>query len=114
MQQFGRAAARAGGRRTAQAFGPPLTPEEQQGNLSDLERRLNQEMVCPAGKNQVYIRSLLTGRGTTQPRIALKCPLRKDIGQTPEVFFAEIQQLCCGDHEQCEAWRQLKSRFVDT
>lgn len=114
MHEYARMAAKMRRGRTAEAFGPPITPEEAQGNLSQLEKQLNGEMKCPAGKNQVYIRSLLTGRGTTQPRIALKCPLRKDIGEQPEIFFEQIRSLCCTDHEQCPAWRQMKSRFVDT
>jgi hypothetical protein len=99
---------------TGEAFGPPLTSEELTTNLSVLEQRLNSEMSCPAGRNQVYIRSLLTGGSTTRPRIALKCPLRREIGQTAEVFFEHIRDVCCGDHSQCEAWRAMQERHVAT
>ena len=99
---------------TDEAFGPPLTPEELTSNLSVLERNLNAEMICPAGKNQVYIRSLLTGRTTTRPRIALKCPLRRDIGLSAEVFYEYIRDVCCCDPEECAAWRALKDRHVLT
>ena len=98
----------------ADAFGPPLTPTELRGNLSELEHRLNAEMKCQAGKNQVFIRSLLTGSGTTRPRITLKCHLRKDIGLRPEVFYEHIRDVCCRDPEQCEAYRHFKDRFVQT
>ncbi len=94
-----------------EAFGPPLTDEELGANLSVLERKLNQEMVCPAGKNQVYLRSLMTGGGTTKPRIVLKCHLRKDIDQPQEVFFEEIRALCCGDPTQCEAYQAFQKRL---
>lgn len=97
-----------------EAFGPPLTPEELTGNLSQLENKLNAEMRCPAGRNQVYVRSLLTGTSTTRPRIALKCPLRRDIGQVPDVFYEHIRDVCCGAHEECEAWRAMKERHVMT
>lgn len=97
-----------------EAEGPPITPEELTANLSDLERKLNREMKCVAGKNQVYIRSLLTGRSTTRPRIALKCPLRRDIKLPPEVFYEHIRDVCCTDQNQCEAWRAFKKRHVDT
>jgi hypothetical protein len=97
-----------------EAFGPPLVPEEQSGNLSQLEQRLNRTMKCTAGKNQVYIRSLLTGQGTTRPRIALKCPLRRDIGLTPEVFYEHIRDVCCGNHEECPAWQSFQARHVVT
>lgn len=96
------------------AVGPPLTADEMTANLSVLERKLNREMVCHAGKNQVYLRSLLTGNGTTRPRIALKCSLRRDIGQTPEVFYEHIRDVCCCDPEQCEAYRHFKARHVKT
>lgn len=97
-----------------EAFGPPLTPEELTGNLSEIEKRLNREMKCPAGRGQVYVRSLLTGTSTTRPRIALKCHLRRDIGLTPDVFYEHIRDVCCCDHEQCEAWRAMKDRHVMT
>jgi len=97
-----------------EAFGPPLTPLELTGNLSDLQKQLNVEMQCPAGKNQVYVRSLLTGNSTTRPRISLKCALRRDIGQTPDVFYEHIRDVCCCDPELCEAWRAMKERFVPT
>lgn len=97
-----------------EAFGPPLTPEEMTGNLSQMQNDLNKGMHCPAGRNQVYVRSLLTGRSTTRPRLALKCPLRREIGQKPEVFYEHIRDVCCGDHEQCEAWQAMQKRFVPT
>jgi len=97
-----------------ESFGPPLTPEEMTGNLSLLERKLNREMKCTAGRNQVYIRSLLTGRSTTRPRIALKCPLRRDIGLPQEVYFEHIRDVCCCDPDQCEAWQNFKARHVPT
>lgn len=100
--------------RVGQEFGPPITQEEEGANLTDLEQKLNREMKCHAGKNQVFIRSLLTGTNTTQPRIALKCHLRKDIGLKPEVFYEHIRDICCGDPELCEAYRDLKERFVET
>ena len=97
-----------------EAFGPPLTPEELSRNLTLLERHLNRVMKCTAGKNQVYIRSLLTGQNTTRPRIALKCPLRRDIGLTPEVFYEHIRDVCCGKHEECPAWQNFQARHVVT
>lgn len=100
--------------RIEQAMGPPITEEELKANLSELERRLNREMKCPAGMNQVFLRSLLTGGGTTRPRIALKCHLRRDIGQTPEVFYEHIRDVCCSNPESCEAYRRFKDRLVPT
>lgn len=101
-------------RKADEAFGPPLAPEEMSTNLSLLERQLNRQMKCTAGRNQVYIRSILTGRSTTRPRIALKCPLRRDLGESPEVFYETIRDVCCGDPEQCAAWQAFRDRFAVT
>lgn len=99
-------------RSVEEAFGPPVTDEELNANLSVLENQLNRVMKCVAGRNQVYLRSLLTGRGTTRPRIALKCHLRRDIGEEPEVYYEHIRDVCCCDPEQCRAYRQFKARVV--
>ena len=101
-------------RKVDEAFGPPLTPEELTTNLTLLERQLNREMKCTAGKNQVYIRSLLTGQSTTKPRVALKCPLRRDIGLPAEVFYEHIRDVCCSDPNACEAWVAFTKRHVVT
>ena len=98
----------------AEAFGPPVTDEELRANLSVLEQKLNRQMQCHAGKNQVYLRSLLTGCSTTRPRVALKCHLRRDVGLPPEVFFEHIRDVCCCDPDECEALRQFKERHVVT
>lgn len=97
----------------AEAFGPPLSEAEQNGNLSQIERTFNSTMKCPAGRNQVFIRSLLTGKGTTQPRIALKCTYRRDIGQEPVVFHDHIAQFCCGDPNQCPAYQEFRKRAAN-
>ncbi|MBK9118636.1 MAG: hypothetical protein IPM18_03395 [Phycisphaerales bacterium] len=100
--------------RAQELAGPPLTPIELTGNLSRLQEELHREMKCVAGKNQVYIRSLITGGGTTRPRIALKCHLRRDIGQSSEVFYEHIRTVCCSDPEKCEAYRNFRERHVVT
>ncbi len=100
--------------RTGQGFGPPLTKEESTISLTVLERNLNSQMKCPAGRNQVYLRSLVTGRGALPPRVTLKCRLRKEIGQPQDVYYEHIRDVCCGDPDSCEAWTKLKTRFVPT
>lgn len=106
------------GRRVSQrmmkAAGPPLTDEELNSNLSELERRLNEQMRCPAGKNQVCIRSVLGGSGQTRPRIMLRCPLRRDVGLEPEVYYEHIRDVCCRNPDQCPAYQAFKDRFTPT
>ena len=92
----------------------PLRPEEKTGNLSILQHQLNAEMKCPTGKNQVYIRSLVTLKGTTPPRIALKCSLRRDAGLSAEVYLDDVRSLCCGDPNNCAAYQQFKQRICPT
>ena len=101
-------------RTVEEAFGPPITQEELTANLSVLQNKLNHQMKCPAGKHQVFLRSLLTGRSTTRPRITIRCHLRRDIGVTPEVFYEHIRDVCCQEPEQCEAYRRFRKRFVQT
>ena len=100
--------------RLMKAAGPPLTEDELNANLSELERRLNEEMRCPAGKNQVCIRSVLGGSGQTRPRIMLRCPLRKDVGLEPEVYYEHIRDVCCRNPDQCPAYEAFKDRFTPT
>jgi DNA-binding response OmpR family regulator len=87
---------------------PPITPEETGSNLSMLETRLNQAMVCFAGRNKVFIQSQLLGRSTTKPRICLKCLLRAEYGLSPNVFYEFIRDMCCGDPNKCEAYWAFK------
>lgn len=84
---------------------PPITPEELRSNLSVLETRLNRMMKCVAGKNQVYIQSIILGGGTTKPRICLKCPLRAEYGLNREVYYEFIRDVCCRAPQRCEAVR---------
>lgn len=93
---------------------PPLRPEELKGNLTVLQQELNRGMKCPAGVNQVYIRSLVTLKGTTPPRIALKCSNRRDVGDSVDVFLDQIRGMCCGDPQTCEAHRRFRQRFTQT
>lgn len=108
------AAGRRVSHRMMKAAGPPLTEEELSANLSELERRLNEEMKCPAGKNQVCIRSVLGGSGQTRPRIMLRCPLRRDVGLEPEVYYEHIRDVCCRNPDQCPAYQAFKDRFTPT
>ena len=55
---------------------PPISDEEKNANLSDLERTLNRKMKCHAGRNKVHLQSLIIGLTKTRPRISLKCSLR--------------------------------------
>lgn len=90
---------------------PPITGEELKANLTDLEQDLNRRMVCFAGKNQVYLQSLILGNGqTSKPRIALKCHLRKRYGQPPDVYYEYIVDVCCGDPSVCPAYQEFNAR----
>lgn len=94
-------------RREADAGPPPITPEEQNANLSSLENRLNKAMKCVSGRNQVFLQSWVLGRSTTRPRILLKCPLRPQYGLPPHVYYEHIRDVCCGDPNRCEAYRRF-------
>ena len=90
---------------------PPISREELAANLSDLEQRLNRQMVCFAGKNQVYLQAIILGNGqTTKPRIALKCSLRKRYGHPPDVYYEYIRDVCCSDPSVCPAYQEFNTR----
>lgn len=95
--------------RAAMAGPPPITEEELRGNLSMLERQLNSRMKCFAGRNQVYIQSMITGGAATRPRICLKCSLRPEYGLNKDVYYEYIRDVCCGDPMQCEAVRKFQA-----
>jgi hypothetical protein len=90
---------------------PPVSEEELEANLTELETNLNRQMRCFAGKNLVYIRSVLVGQlRTTKPRISLKCPLRKENDQPPDVYYEYIRDVCCGDPTACAAYQAFRAR----
>ncbi len=89
---------------------PPITDEEEQANLTELETRLNRRMKCPSGKNQVHLQSLIVGLRKTKPRISLKCPLRADFALRPNVYYEYIRDVCCNDPSACPAVQQFQAR----
>lgn len=100
-------------RESGGAAPPPLSPEELNGNLSELEKDLNARMVCPAGKNQVYLRSVIGNGGASKPRIALRCSYRREQGQPAEVYFEHVRDVCACDPEKCEAYRKVRARLAN-
>ena len=89
---------------------PPITDEEKDANLSDLERTFNRKMKCHAGRNQVHLQSLIIGLAKTKPRISLKCPLRSDFNMQPNVYYEYIRDVCCNDPSACPAMQQFEAR----
>lgn len=90
---------------------PPISAEESKNNLTELTDRLNRHMVCFAGKGQVYLQSLILGAGrTSTPRVALKCPLRRQFGHHPDVYYEYIRDVCCGDPGVCPAYQEFTMR----
>lgn len=90
---------------------PPITAEEAAANLTELEADLNRRMQCFAGKNLVYIQSFVLGGGkTSTPRIALKCPLRKQYGEPPNVYYEYVRDVCCSNPSTCTAHQTFKAK----
>ena len=87
---------------------PPITETEQKSNLTTLQQQLHRQMQCFAGKNQVYLQSILgDDGGKTRPRIALKCSLRTDYNMDRHVYYEYIDDVCCGDPTQCPAYQMF-------
>lgn len=93
----------------ATAAPPPISREELNSNVSLLETKLNRAMKCFAGKNLVFIQSMILGGGTTKPRICLKCPLRAEYGLNREVYYEFIRDVCCRSPSRCEAVRLFEA-----
>ncbi|MCH7700100.1 MAG: hypothetical protein IID37_00300 [Planctomycetes bacterium] len=90
---------------------PPITEEELQSNISEVESTFNRQMKCFAGKNQVYLQALIHGYNrTTRPRISLKCNLRRQYGQPPNVYYEYIRDVCCDDPGACPAYQEFRAR----
>jgi len=90
---------------------PPITSEEARANLTELEVEFNRRMKCVAGKNQVYIQSVIVGQlRKTRPRISLKCPLRREHGDPPNVYYEYIRDVCCVDPGACPAWQAFRAK----
>jgi hypothetical protein len=100
-------AARNGGS-AARAGIPPSLLEE--------ERRLNRLVRCPYGRNKVYVRSAFDGQSaeTTEPVIALRCPILVETRQIKAgyniVLKKYIEEVCCADYERCRAYREYAKR----
>lgn len=89
---------------------PPLSEVELKGNLSILETKLNHQMLCVAGRNQVFIQSTVLGSNTpTRPRICLKCSLRAEYGLPREVYYDHISDICCHEPGKCEAVQRFEA-----
>ena len=96
---------------------PPLTAYEQRTrNLSALAKRLNQRVQCGAGKRRVLVQSFITGHNRkTPPRVALRCPLRTELGLQPYVYCEHIRDVCCAAPQKCvvlRAYQALHGRKV--
>jgi DNA-binding response OmpR family regulator len=89
---------------------PAITDEEKSSNLTVLENDLNRQMKCPSGRNQVYLQSLIVGLRKTKPRIALKCPMRREFGMRADVYYEYIRDVCCSDPTACPAVQQFHAK----
>jgi DNA-binding NtrC family response regulator len=99
---------------SAKGAQPPITKEELKANLTELEDDLNRQMKCFAGKNQVFIQSFILGGGRkSKPRIALKCHLRQEYGDPPNVYYEYVRDFCCGDPTACAAYQTFKTKHPD-
>lgn len=86
----------------------------EQISLLQLQRKLNDEMRCPAGKNQVYVLSRLKSNGRIKkeaPQVCLDCKIRNYLGWRKRVYLDFIQMVCCGEPKsKCEAYVKFMAR----
>jgi len=88
---------------------PPISDVERRFNLSFIVEKLTKHMKCPAGTNRVIIRSVISGLDQkSEPRVALRCPIRQAVGLEEYVYFKHIRDVCCKKPENCDALQQYK------
>ncbi len=93
---------------------PPVTELEQKANVTVLQQQLHARMKCFAGKNKVYLRSVILENGEkTRPRIALKCPLRAEYGMRRHRYFEYIRDVCCNAPSKCRAFQTFLEQNPD-
>ena len=87
---------------------PPVTEFEEKSNLTMLQQELHRKMKCFAGKNKVYLQSIIGDDGKkSRPRLAIKCHLRAEFKMGRHVYYEYIRDVCCGDPAQCFAFRKF-------
>lgn len=83
-------------------------------SLTQLQRKLNTEMRCPAGKNQVYVLSRMKTNGRIKreaPQVCLDCKIRSYLGWRKRVYLDFIRKVCCGHPKRmCEAYVKFMAR----
>jgi len=88
----------------------------EQESLNDKVNRLNREMKCPMGRNQVLIHGsiLRTSDAADPPEIKMRCKLRSMRGDKGLVPLNFIEGVCTKDPMLCPVYRQyLKDRGED-
>lgn len=83
-------------------------------SLIQLQKKLNQEMHCPAGQNQVFVLSRMKTNGRVKkeaPQVCLNCKIRSYLGWRKTVYLDFISKVCCGDYRRyCEAYVKFLAR----
>lgn len=78
----------------------------QEESLTEKANRLNCEMKCPMGKNQVYIHgSIIRASDDDPPEIRLRCKLRTMRGDRDPIGLRYIENVCIRNPKLCPTYR---------
>ena len=105
-----------GTRRAAVRMRRQQASAAQEASLTAEEKRLNQLIRCPHGRNKVYIRSVIDGQsdGTSKPELALRCAVMEYVGQAVGGYNIVqkdyIEKVCCADYVHCRAYQEFLRR----
>jgi len=82
-------------------------------SLGQRQKKLEEMLVCPCGKGQVYLRNFIEpARRQAGPQLALRCKVRELLGMKQTILNLEEAVLtCCRNPETtCEAYRLYRER----
>jgi len=82
-------------------------------SLPQRQKKLEEMIVCPHGKGQVYLRNFIEpNRRQGGPQLALRCKIRELLGVKPAILgLEEIVLTCCRDPlKTCEVYRRYRER----
>ena len=82
-------------------------------SVTQRQKKLEEMLVCPAGKGQVYLRNFIEpGRRQPGPQLALRCKVRELLGIKDTILNLEqVLLTCCRNPQQtCEAYKRYRER----
>lgn len=85
----------------------------QKMSLGQRAKKLDEMLVCPCGKGQVYLRNSIEPHlRSAGPQLALRCKIRELLGVKPTILgLEEVLLTCCRNPEvTCDSYKKYQER----